>query len=250
MATPTIVGTGTYDRTAPSATSKTVSHALASGTDMVLVFCDYNAGGGAISGVTYNGVAMTNLAAANVAASPYFARIYYLLAASLPAAGSSYNVVVSYPATTGSTNPVVCVVGVQGAKQNAPEAGAGLSIGGTDPVTSATITTVSASSLIVQALIGTTAATLSSWSNGQTTVNNQSARIVGTKTGPGTPGAQSMNADLSAAFTAGASLLVSIEGAATALTLAASGSELAAASGTPTYSGAFNAFRGLVLKWP
>ena len=247
MATPTIVGTGKYDRTAPSATSKTVSHTLASGTDMVLVFCDYSAGGGAITGVTYNGVAMTNLSAANVAASPYFARIYYMLSASLPASGSAYDVVVSYPATTGSTNPVVCVVGVQGAKQNAPEAGAGLSIGGTDPVTSATITTASADSLIVQALIGTTTATLSSWSDGQTTVNNQSARIVGTKTGPSTPGAQSMNADLSAAFTSGASLLVSIEGA--ALTLAASGSEVTVADGSPIYAGAFNAFRGLVLKW-
>lgn len=34
------------------------------------------------------------------------------------------------------------------------------------------------------------------------------------------------------------------------LNLAASGSEYAVQSGTPTYSGVFNAFRGLVLKWP
>ena len=41
-----------------------------------------------------------------------------------------------------------------------------------------------------------------------------------------------------------------LNAAATTLTLNASGSELAVASGTATYSGAFNAFRGLVLKWP
>lgn len=42
---------------------------------------------------------------------------------------------------------------------------------------------------------------------------------------------------------------IAIEIADNGLTLAASGSELTAASGTPTYAGAFNAFRGLVLKW-
>lgn len=34
------------------------------------------------------------------------------------------------------------------------------------------------------------------------------------------------------------------------LVLSASGSQLTAQDGTPTYAGAFNAFRGLVLKWP
>ena len=36
----------------------------------------------------------------------------------------------------------------------------------------------------------------------------------------------------------------------TGLSLAPTGSEYTVASGTPTYSGAFNAFRGLVLVWP
>lgn len=36
----------------------------------------------------------------------------------------------------------------------------------------------------------------------------------------------------------------------TGLTLAASGSEVTVADGSPTYAGAYNAFRGLVLKWP
>ena len=41
-----------------------------------------------------------------------------------------------------------------------------------------------------------------------------------------------------------------MKAAATTLTLNASGSEFTMASGTPTYSGVFNAFRGLVLVWP
>ena len=36
----------------------------------------------------------------------------------------------------------------------------------------------------------------------------------------------------------------------TGLNLSASGSEVTLADGSPTYAGAFNAFRGLVLKWP
>lgn len=215
MATPTIVGTGTYSRAAGT-TTKTVSHTIATGTDMLVVFADNgNVGAGDITSVTYNGTAMTKFAAASIAPSNYRGNTYYLLSASLPATGSAYNIVVTYPATTAGTTPVVCAVNVSGAKQAAPDAGAALNIATIDPVTTATITTVAASTLLIQALIGTQAITLASFSDGQATVNNQSSRIVGTLTGPATPGAQSMNADLSGAYTTGASLIISIEGAST-----------------------------------
>lgn len=63
----------------------------------------------------------------------------------------------------------------------------------------------------------------------------------------GTPGDTSPTATLpgSALWRA-----IGCEVASGGMTLAASGSELTVASGTATYSGAFNAFRGLVLKWP
>jgi len=216
MATPTLVGTGTYSRAAGTLT-KTVSHTLDSAANMLVVFADNgNVGAGDITSVTFNGVAMTKFAAASLAVASYRGNTYYMLAASLPAGGAAYDIVVTYPATTAGTTPVVCAVNVAGAKQNAPEAGAALSLATVDPITTATITTVASATLIVQGIIGTQANTVSSVSNGQTTVNNQSARGVFTLTGP-TPGAaQSMNADLSAAYTTGASLLVSIEGAASA----------------------------------
>lgn len=213
MATPTLPGSNTYSRAAGT-TTKTVSHTIPSGTDMLVVFADDgNVGGGDITGVTYNGTAMTRATAGNVSSAGYQAGIFYLLSASLPATGSAYNIVVTYPATTAGTTPVVCAVNVSGAKQAAPDAAAGLYIGTIDPITTATITTGAASTLILQAIIGVEAITLTAFSDGQTTVNNQSARIVGSLTGPATPGAQSMNANLSGAFTNGASLLISIEGA-------------------------------------
>lgn len=212
MATPTLVGTGTYSRAAGTLT-KTVSHTLDSAANMLVVFADNgNTGGGDITSVTFNGVAMTKFAAASLTAANYRGNTYYMLAASLPAGGAAYDIVVTYPATTAGTTPVVVAHNVSNAKQNAPEAGAALNIATVDPITTATITTVSAQPLIMQAIIGTQANTVASVSNGQTTVNNQSARGLFTLTGPGTPGAQSMNADLSAAYTTGASLLVSIEG--------------------------------------
>ena len=63
----------------------------------------------------------------------------------------------------------------------------------------------------------------------------------------GTPGDTSPTATLPGSAVWRASAL---EVAAGGLTLAASGSQVATEDGTPTYAGAFNAFRGLVLKWP
>lgn len=216
MATPTLVGTGIYSRAAGT-TSKTVSHTLDAAVDMVVVFADDgNIGGGDISSITYNGVAMTRATGANVSTSNYQASIWYILDADLPVGGAAYDVTANYAANTSGTTPVLLVVAVSGAKQAAPDAVAGLSINTVDPITTAAITTVASATLIIQAIIGTQTATLSSWTNGQTTVNNQSARVVGTLTGPTPGGAQDMNADLSAAYTTGASLLISIEGAASA----------------------------------
>lgn len=63
----------------------------------------------------------------------------------------------------------------------------------------------------------------------------------------GTPGDTSPTATLS-----GSAIwrCVGFEVAEGGLTLAASGSEVTVADGSPIYAGAFNAFRGLVLKWP
>lgn len=214
MATPTVVGTGTYSRAAGT-TTKTVSHTLDADANMLVVFADNgNTGGGDITSVTYNGVAMTKLAAASLSASNYRGNTYYMLDADLPVGGAAYDIVVTYPATTAGTTPVVCAVNVSGAKQAAPDAGAALNLASVDPITTATITTVADATLILQGIIGTQANTVSSVSNGQATINNQSARGVFSLTGPTPGGAQSMNADLSAAYTTGASLLISIEGTA------------------------------------
>lgn len=214
MATPTVVGTGTFSRAAGT-TTKTVLHTLTAGTDMLVVFADNgNIGGTDLTSVTFNGVAMTKFAAASLSVSGYRGNTYYMLSASLPATEAAYDIVVTYAATTAGTTPVVCAVNVSGAKQAAPDAGAALNLASVDPITTATITTVASATLILQGIIGTQANTVSSVSDGQTTINNQSARGVFSLTGPTPGGAQSMNANLSAAYTTGASLLISIEGAA------------------------------------
>ena len=65
----------------------------------------------------------------------------------------------------------------------------------------------------------------------------------------GTPGDTSPTATDSGA-TSRAYAALAFEIADGGLALAASGSELTVAGGAPTYSGVFNAFRGLVLLWP
>lgn len=65
----------------------------------------------------------------------------------------------------------------------------------------------------------------------------------------GTPGDTSPTATLGGSAVWRASALEVAE-AASSLTVNASGSEVTLADGSPTYAGAFNAFRGLVLKWP
>ena len=61
--------------------------------------------------------------------------------------------------------------------------------------------------------------------------------------------------DTTPTYTLGSSVVwmaiaIEVSAAVTTLTVSATGSELTTASGTPTYSGVFNAFRGLVLVWP
>lgn len=248
MATPTLVGTGVSSRpTGNGATSVyTLSHTLAAAADAVLFFVD-NGNTNRTATAKYNGVAMTQ--AVTITSGSYRAYGFYMLAASLPAAGT-YNFEVTFSGTI-TNGAVFNLAGcaVDGADQAAPEATSSLDISATDPVTTGTITTVADATLIVQAVLMSDARTIASWDSGQTAHVGAAGRYIASRTGPTPGGAQALNFNLSASSAKGATLAISLAGPAGTV-LTPSGSEYLMASGTPTYSGVFDAFRGLVLVWP
>lgn len=242
-ATPTLVASATA-RATPGSSTWTVAFTVPVGADYLRVCVDEGNTARTISGITYNSAAMTLLN--QVTNGSYNARAYELV--SPTADGSSHNIVVTFsgdPATTCN----LTVSAFSGVDSGTARVGQALDIAGLDPVTTAEVTPTADGSLVVQDVLLLDPRTISSWDSSQTQAQGASGRYIATKTGP-TPAALSqLDFNLSASSARGASLAVALAGSSD-LSVAATGSEVTAQDGTPTYSGAFNAFRGLVLRWP
>lgn len=104
---------------ATTGTTITGSHTLGSGSNRLVVVgvrCYFRT----CSGVTYNGVAMT-AAGATVSSGSHNVRMFYMLEASLPAAGS-YNVVATLSGDMGGEAHVLFCLSFASVGQAAPEA--------------------------------------------------------------------------------------------------------------------------------
>ena len=212
MSTPVFVGTGVSSRpTGNGATSVyTLSHTLDAAADFLVLIAD-NGNTTRTATAKYNGVSMSQAVA--LQSTNFRGYMWYLLAASLPAAGT-YDFEVTFSGTITNGTPFnMAGAAIDGANQAAPEASSSLDISGSATISSATITTVADAALIVQGILMGAARTISSYTNGQTTHVGAGGRYIAGKTGPTPGGAQSINYALSSSSAKGVSLAISIAGA-------------------------------------
>lgn len=143
---------------ATSGTTVTWSHTIGSGANRLLVVgvALETDSGRVVSGVTYNGVALTaGPTAVTGETVPSHAELWYLLEASMPAAGA-YNVVVTISSALSSQNALGSSVSFSGAQQSAPTATA-TSVSDTNGTTYSTpITTVEANATVIDVIASNT----------------------------------------------------------------------------------------------